>query len=136
MTGGREPDRGESLVELLMAISIMGIAFVGLVGSLGSAITLSVVHRSSAVTETALRSVTESLQDAATTYVPCAPDYAVSGGAGYTADVVTVRHWTGSAFAAAGSPCVLDGGAQLLTVRVSSTDTRVSARTLQVVKRG
>ncbi len=69
-------DRGESLVELLVAVLIMGIAVVAVIGGLGTAIMMSDVHRKQAAVAAHLKIFAANLESAIaaspTRYVDCA----------------------------------------------------------------
>jgi type II secretory pathway pseudopilin PulG len=153
MSASEQPastQRGDTLVELLVAVAILGIAVVALVGGIGTSILVSDVHRKDATAEAVVRSYAESIQsgvaldDALSTYVDCgtAGAYAAPPGFsvphGYTASVTGVQYWTGTAFASAGHACSTradtDTGIQRLTLRVSSTDTN-AVETLDVIIR-
>lgn len=63
-------EAGLTLVELLVTVAIMGIAFAVLVGGLGTAVLGSDLHRKQAEVENMLRSFAESVKGGP--YVPCA----------------------------------------------------------------
>jgi Tfp pilus assembly protein PilV len=99
---GSAPERGESLIELLVALLIMGTAVVAVVGGLGTAIIMSDVHRKQAGVAGHLKIFAANLESAIaaspTQYVDCAtlgsyPDY--TPGAPYDADVTRVLYWNG-----------------------------------------
>ena len=133
-------DRGESLVELLVAMLIMGIAVVAVVGGLGTAIMMTDVHRKQAAVAAHLNAFTAAVEGAVaaspTQYVECATDASYPSytpGAGYNADITQVRYWDGTTFTtscAAGS----DTGLQRVTLRVWSDDGRVD-RSVDIVIR-
>ena len=122
---GRSQDRGESLIELLVAVMIMGTAVVAVVGGLGTAIMMSDIHRKQAAIAAHLKIFAANIDDAVaatpTRYVDCGdrfayPDYAP--GAPYDADITQVLYWNGSAFVASCGGA--DSGVQRLTLRVWS----------------
>jgi prepilin-type N-terminal cleavage/methylation domain-containing protein len=127
-------DDGVSLLEILLAVAIMGIAFAAIVGGMYTYVVASDVHRKQAVTGALLRSAAEDLKTRP--YVDCATpgQYAptVPGApSGYALSVTAVQYWNGSGF---GGTCPADTGLQLLTLQVQSADRR-SSETLGVVKR-
>jgi type II secretory pathway pseudopilin PulG len=79
-TGTGEPkaprERGETLIEVLFAISILSFAVVTIVGLMGVAIKLSTRHRQQTTANTYLVNAAENVK--AATYVPCqnSPAYA------------------------------------------------------------
>jgi type II secretory pathway pseudopilin PulG len=131
--GGAE---GETLVELLVTVSIMGIAIITLVLAIGTAVRSSDVHRKQATTESLLRNYAEGLQ--ASSYVNCASTYATpssfTASANYSIQVTRVQYWNGQNPAGFTASCGTDTGIQLITIKASSSDGR-STRTLDVVKR-
>jgi Tfp pilus assembly protein PilV len=138
---GSDHDSGESLIELLVAVLIMGTAVVAVVGGLGTAIMMSDIHRRQAAVSAHLTAFATTIEGAVaaspTQYVECAnPDTSYPSytpGAPYSADITQVRYWNGSGFAttcAAGS----DTGVQRLTLRVWSNDGRVD-RSMDIVIR-
>ena len=134
-------DRGETLLELLIALAIMSIAVVAIVGGLLAGVTVSDIHRKQASAGAAVRDYAESVEKyvAGTGYTSCAAPSAYAPGAvgfpvpsGYTASAVTVRYWSGTAWAA--SPCA-DIGLQELTIQVASTDTRATEQLVVMLRK-
>jgi type II secretory pathway pseudopilin PulG len=132
-------DRGETLLETLIATVLLGLAVVAVIGSLLAAVQLSDVHRKQANAGAVARDYAETVTRyvAAGGYVPCAAGTAYlpakvgfPSPTGYTA-TTTVRYWTGSAWT---STCSTDIGLQLATVQARSVDGR-AAEELAVVLR-
>ncbi|MGQ0843283.1 MAG: type IV pilus modification PilV family protein [Sporichthyaceae bacterium] len=130
-------DRGESLVELLVSIAILGIAVVAILGAVGMSATASSLHQGQATVQNVLHNWAEQLSDAP--YTPCAtPAQARAAAsptlpAGFTAEVTGVRFWNGSEFAAP-SPCV-DSGLQRITLSVVGSGSPAAGGTLDVTVR-
>jgi len=134
-------DRGETLLELLIGLTIMAVAVVAIVGGLLVSVAVSDIHRKQSTAGAAVRDYAENVEKyvAGTGYTSCAPPSAYAPGAvgftspsGYTAAPVTVRYWSGAAWVA--SPCV-DVGLQELTIQVASSDTRASERLVVVLRK-
>ena len=134
-------DRGETLVELLVAMAILGIVLVAVVGGFAATITMSDVHRKQASAGAAVRDYAELVANyvAGTGYSACAAASAYAAGTvgyaaptGYTASPVSIRYWTGAAWSAS---CGTDSGLQQLTLAVSSTDTRASEQLTVVLRK-
>jgi prepilin-type N-terminal cleavage/methylation domain-containing protein len=135
MAPGRLPggdSAGETLIELLVAMSILGVAVVALVSGIGTSVLVSDVHRKEATAGAVVRTYSEAIEaavDAPTSgyNTTCAGVSAYSAPAGfsapsgYTAKVTAIAYWNGSAF---GSTCSADVGVQKLSLLVSSTDNR------------
>ncbi|HEY0165440.1 MAG TPA: hypothetical protein VGB75_00230 [Jatrophihabitans sp.] len=141
MRSEADRDRGETLLELLIGLTIMAVAVVAVVGGLVASIAVSDIHRKQATAGAAVRDYAENVEKfvAGAGYTACAAPSAYSPGAvgftapsGYVATAVTVRHWSGAAWAA--SPCA-DIGLQELTVQVASSDTRASERLVVVLRK-
>jgi type II secretory pathway pseudopilin PulG len=134
-------DRGETLLELLIALTIMSIAVVAVVGGLVAGVVVSDVHRKQATAGAAVRDYAEHVEKyvAGAGYTACAAPSAYAPGAvgftapsGYAATAVTVRYWSGAAWTA--GPCA-DIGLQELTVQVASTDARVAERLVVMLRK-
>src|SRR5258708_31238909 len=95
--------RGETLLELLVTVSIMGTAFVGVLAGIGATFMATDSHRQEATAETVLRNYAERVKDpTGAPYVGCATTAAYSSptgfsvpGAGWTAAVTTALIWQG-----------------------------------------
>lgn len=152
---GRD-DRGETLVELMMAIAIIGIAAVAILGGLILSIKTSTVHRNEATGGAYVRSWAEQIQNsidnspglpgcggAETAYVAVGQaminnDPALSG---FTAELSTdsasgqnfkVMSWTGSGWGA----CTAEAIQRVrLTLTTSGDSSRRATETLTVVLR-
>jgi type II secretory pathway pseudopilin PulG len=130
-------DAGETLIEILIAIAVMGIAFAALLGGMLTAATMSGVHRLQADGHLQLVHAIETVK--AAPYVPCTKSYLVSDVPTDWAVTDTVEYWDGTNF---GATCLEppDGPVpyyrtQRITFVVASSDGRVS-RTETVLKRG
>lgn len=134
-------DRGETLVELLITVVILGIAAVAIVGGLMTSIQMSDIHRKQASAGASARDFAETVDRyvGSTGYVACATPSsyapaAVGFGApaGYTASVASVRYWTGTGWT---TTCTTDLGLQQVTVQVQSSDARATETSVVVVRK-
>jgi len=136
--GGHEG--GESLVEFLVAVAIMGIAVVAIISALGTAIRFSSLHSSQAYADNVLVSAADSVRSQS--YVACpgvstssySPSQNVTFPSGWSASnvaVTAVTGWNGSSFAACSST---DKKLELVTVTATSPFDG-SASSIDVVKR-
>jgi prepilin-type N-terminal cleavage/methylation domain-containing protein len=149
---GGHGDGGYTLIELLVAIAILGIAFVSLLGALGMSIVGSDIHKQQSQVESVIDSAAEKLKDptAATgalhvacattsqsTYVAAAQSAAASQGwAASTVQITSIQYWDGSGF---GATCYDDAAhnnlnLQLITLTVTNPGTRAS-QSIAFVKR-
>jgi hypothetical protein len=64
----RRAERGETLVELLMTITILAIAVVAIAGGLGDAIFSSTLHRGHTTADGLVRTAAECIKDRSVTY--------------------------------------------------------------------
>jgi len=138
---GDGADRGETLVELLITIVIMGITVVAVVGALMTSIQMSDIHRKQATAGTVARDYAETVDRyvGSTGYTGCAAPSAYSPStvgftarSGFTASVASVRYWTGTAWTPTCSP---DLGLQQVTVQVASDDARATESSVLVVRK-
>ena len=132
MTGS---DRGESLLELLISVAILGIGIVALLSGMGVAATTSGLHRQQAVGATAVRGAAEALQAGTVGYSPCATTYAITGYSGPPVTVQVDRYWRAGQWQTGCSAPADDHGAQQVRLTLTPPDPRVRAETLVVVKR-
>lgn len=106
-------EEGLSLVEVIVTVAIMGIAFVSILGGMWTAIVTSDTHRKQALGMTYLINAAEHLKSVdSTPYSSCASTYSLSG---LSDDVVpadwkvgmtvAVEHWTGTAFDSSTATC-------------------------------
>ncbi|MEU4153593.1 type II secretion system protein [Streptomyces sp. NPDC026659] len=126
-------EEGETLIEVLVAVVLMGVAFVTILGGIGTAIISSVTQAKVTTADSVIRSAAEKV--VSDPYVSCASGYETpTPPAGYTV-TVEVAYWDG--VGAFGRPCpAADTGVQMVTLTVHSTGPRpVRDATLQVVKR-
>jgi type II secretory pathway pseudopilin PulG len=134
-------DRGETLIELVVAVAILGMAAVAILGGLMMGIRTSVMHRNDATGGAYVRSFAEAIQSDvdANGYKTCAN--AASGYAGvavpdlptgYTKSVMAVQSCNGSSWGA----CTVDG-IQRLDLKVTTTgdNEHKADQTLTVVLR-
>jgi Tfp pilus assembly protein PilV len=122
VTGGAlARDAGESLVELLVTVVILGIATAGLSGALLTVGKVSQMHRQQVLTQAAVRAWAEQVS-VVTSYTSCAtaaafPVPSPALPTGFTATVTAVRYWDGALFA---TTCTADTGIQRVTLRVTA----------------
>jgi type II secretory pathway pseudopilin PulG len=122
---GTRADRGETLLELVVALAIMSAAVVALVGGLGTSILMSDIHRKQATAGVLVRNYAEAVTataDAGGYPTGCAPlATAFTAPSGFNATVVSVRYWTASGWT---SSCSTDTGLRQLKLQVASLDSR------------
>jgi Tfp pilus assembly protein PilV len=134
-------DRGDTLIELVVAVTIMSVAVVAIVGGIGTSILMSGIHRQQATAGTVLRNYAEQIEKRVaatpTAYTAsCSPTYASDfvPPTGFTATITRARFWNGSTFPATPCNSATDVGVQQVSLRVQNTDGRV-ALTLDLVLR-
>ncbi len=143
-------DDGESLIELIVAVAILGVAVVAIVAGLGTSVLMSDVHRKQATAGVAVRDYAEAVENVVVGggYVACASadghDYAAPSGfavpSGYSRSMVAgpggqpLAYWNGSGWQNT-CPATGDTGLQQLTVQVASNDGRASERLVLVLRK-
>lgn len=128
----RLSDEGSTLVEMVVAVALIGTGVVSIVGSLGSMIAASDINRLQAHAATHLTSYAEAVKG--DVYAECATTYAGAGFAvptAYTRSAVSVDYWNGTNFV---GTCGSGSGLQRVTLGINSADGRVSTD-VQIVKR-
>jgi type II secretory pathway pseudopilin PulG len=141
---GEPDDRGETLVELLVAIAIIGITVVALLGGIAASINMSDMHRKEATANAYLRAAAEKIETAVAAspsgYVPCpaAGAYqAIANSAmadGYKATVSPVSAWNPLTSLFGTCTSATEVGVQRITISVASPDSR-AVETLSVTIR-
>lgn len=117
-------DRGETLIEALITIGILGVAVVALLGSLLLGVRTSVQHRKAAQAQAELRSWAERISR--DPYDRCARpgNFAGPGSlpSGLSGSVGLVKYWDPTAAQFTTAPCRLDRGLQKVTLRITVAD--------------
>jgi Tfp pilus assembly protein PilV len=136
-------DGGESLIELLVAIVVIGIGVTALLGAWEIAVGSSSLTANQSKAQAALRSWAESISAVSETgayaYIPCASPASIPGAsalpAGFTGVVSEVRYWTASGWSSScASP---DLGAERISLTVTTPSGLYPgiSQTLTVVRR-
>jgi type II secretory pathway pseudopilin PulG len=115
-------DAGDTLVELLVTVVILGIATAGLTGALLTVGKVSQMHRQQVLAQTSLRAWAEQVSVGSYTACAAATGFAAPSPAlstGLTATVTGVRYWDGASFA---STCAVDTGIQRVGLRITATN--------------
>jgi len=145
MPTARRPsnDEGETLVELLIAVAIMGVAVVAMVSGIITSILMSDIHRKQATAGAYVRDYAEAIDNAVAggAYTPCnAASYAGTtipafDSTNYQKSIVagSAQYWNGSGWQ---SSCpATDTGLQQLTIQVSTIDNQVAEKLVIVVRK-
>jgi type II secretory pathway pseudopilin PulG len=137
-------DRGDTLVELLATVMIMGIAVTVILGAVAATLRFTDMHRKQAVAGAAVREFAERIESsvAAPTsgYKAACPagtaktayESTYTKPAGFEREVVAVAYWNGSIFTA---NCADDIGVQRVTLHVWSADNRADERLDVIVRK-
>jgi prepilin-type N-terminal cleavage/methylation domain-containing protein len=140
--------QGETLIELLITVTIMGVLFVAVMAGTATSISMSDFHRQDGTAEGVIRSYAERVSDPTDVpYVDCGSvttaTYATPIGftlpnADWTASVTSVTFWQGATLNPAfSSACPSpDKGLQQITLQVQSKAGKSQAReSVVIVKR-
>lgn len=135
--GRLRTERGDTLVEILVTVVIMGIAITAIVGGVATSIFMTTFHRQEASEQTLLRSYADAVESnrswagcSSTTanYSPGSVGFTIpsSYGTGYTASATAVMFPSGSPLSAGGlsfsSPsCATDPGILQVSIQVQSS---------------
>jgi prepilin-type N-terminal cleavage/methylation domain-containing protein len=131
-------DRGETLIELLVSIVIMGIAVVAVVSGMTASVITSDTNRKEATATTTVHDFGEAIEAlvATGTYIPGPAPYLPASFPvpfGYSTAITVKNCWVGTGW----TPCTLanDSGVQQLTLQVASTDGRAVESLVIVVRK-
>jgi prepilin-type N-terminal cleavage/methylation domain-containing protein len=124
-------DRGDTLVELLVAIVILGLGAVAILAGFLFSVQASSLSRNQSTSDAYARTLAEAIQnslDTQGTYTPCAPQnqYLTASiksvlPTGFTATQSAAKVWTGTGFSSCGGKGGLpDYGVQQVVLTVSS----------------
>jgi type II secretory pathway pseudopilin PulG len=153
-------DRGDTLLELVIAVAIMGVAMVAVLGAVVTAVVMSDTHRKQATAGAYARDYAEAIQTRMAknvpgngAYTPCTqitsatyqvPEADLDIPDGFTASIVSdplteygMKYWTGSTWKPV-SDCTLpasDTGLQRITVQVGSDDNRAVEHLVVVLRK-
>jgi Tfp pilus assembly protein PilV len=137
-------DSGESLIEILVALTILAVCLVSIASGIVLSITMSVVHRNQATAQDYLHNYAETLQSAV--YTPCTsstpatyPSVASAVGAptGFPAPTVTVDYWVVSSASFTTNhacPTAGDSGLQQVTFTLTSNDDLVKESIIATIR--
>jgi Tfp pilus assembly protein PilV len=146
MSDGRAADwqseRGETLLELLISITILGVSVVAIAASIGLSVRISDIHRKQATASAYARSYGESIENTVATsaWQGCSATpatyqspagFVLPVGGGYAATVAQVAYWNGTTF---GTTCASDKGLQRLKLTVASIDDRASEQLYVIIR--
>lgn len=131
-------DRGETLVEVLAAVVILGIAGVAVMAGLLLSVKASDIHRKETASGAYVKNYAEAIQN----YVQghqsafsCSPDYSPAT-VGFTASSVFVASYSWSALGPTGAATACTANAsQLIKLKVVSTDGRATERLSFVLRK-
>jgi prepilin-type N-terminal cleavage/methylation domain-containing protein len=128
-------EAGVTLIESLVSITILGIAFAIFVGGMFTSVLGSDLNRKQATAETVLRQYAEAVKSIGYTDCATSTSYAAAIPSGYTkftSSVTALTYLNTGAFVAT-CPAP-DQGLQKVVLRVASNDGR-NAETIEIVKR-
>lgn len=128
-TGRQGSDSGETLVELLLSIVIMGICFAAVLAGIGTSVRASAINHEQAFDSSYSRALAERIE--AQTFVPCATastyttDGVLPAGSSFSVQVISVE--TLDAVTNLAVPCSSNAKLQRVTLRVTTPDPRAQA---------
>jgi len=131
-------DTGETLLELIIAVAILGIVVVAIVGGIATTILMSDLHRKQATAGAYLRNYAETLQSSYASCTSGPPDYAAlltAPVSGFNPPTATVKYWdaTSSSFSSSSCPPT-DPGLQQITLTLAAVDSRATESLVVVVR--
>lgn len=149
-------DAGETLIELIVAVVIMGIAVAAVVGGIATSIMMSDIHHKQATAGASVRDYAETIETfvrgggyvscaTPTAYTPANVGYTAPSG--YTAAITALAYWQDSTTTPTQSTPAFyatcptktngvagDSGLQQLSLKVSSADGRATEKLTVVLR--
>jgi Tfp pilus assembly protein PilV len=124
-------ERGESLLEVMIAVAILGIAVVAIMAGLTTSILMSDIHRKQATAGAYVHDFAEAIQAsvAAGNYLTCA------SASNYSSVAVPTFPSSGFSKSVVSSSCPFGSDVQQLTLQVSSDDSRATERLVIFVRK-
>lgn len=119
MNARRRDDRGFTLIELIIAITLMGMAVGAVFGGLGLFFKIQDTQQSNAVIDAEIRNYAERILAEPYTDCATAATYKAATAPTGLAATVTVAYWDGNMPAAFGSTCSTDKGLQQITITLT-----------------
>jgi prepilin-type N-terminal cleavage/methylation domain-containing protein len=129
-------ENGFTLVEILVAVAIMGIAVVGILMALATMLNVSTVGRSLANVDQVTRKYSESIT--AASYASCASSYSsVTLPSGYSfSSGPTITYWNGDNPPTFASSCSSDKGVQRIAASLREQSSGQTANVVVIKNRG
>jgi type II secretory pathway pseudopilin PulG len=134
-------DQGETLVELLIAVAIMGITVVAIVGGVATSILMSDIHRKQATAGAYVHNYAEAVVQYAANggFDPSSPDYSPSAigfasPGGFTG-TASVQCYDPTQPSLQYATCSASSVLQQVTVKIASSDLRASETLLVTVRK-
>lgn len=135
----RRSEAGATLVEILVAVVVIGVGFVAVLGGMGTSFALSAFHREQARTESEIRRYAEAVK-ASSYAASCPATYTKAGigfapGAHFTADEPVVADYLDESSGGSTACSTATPKMQLVRLTVTSTKDTRAVETIDVVKR-
>jgi prepilin-type N-terminal cleavage/methylation domain-containing protein len=128
----RRDERGFTLIELIIAITLMGLAVGAVFGGLGLFFKIQDTQQSNARIDTEIRNYAERILAQPYTDCATAASYGAAAAPADLSSTVSVEYWDGNLPATFGSACGTDAGLQQITIVL--TDANGASGTLVIGK--